>query len=89
MTTSARPFSLFYKTLGTNIQENRLRAGLSQEAVALDAEISRPTLANIEAGRQRSHSHTLVLIAAAIGVTPEDILPAKPLRKGRKDRRTR
>ncbi|MFF7655733.1 helix-turn-helix transcriptional regulator [Streptomyces sp. NPDC007983] len=60
------------------IREARRRAGVTQAYVGRQAGLSRGSIANIEAGTQAPPLYRLVLIAAALGVQPEDLLP--PLR---------
>src|SRR6266702_1242724 len=51
-------------------------AGLTQREVAERAALGRPTLANIEKGRQRVLYHQLLDIARALGVDPRELLAA-------------
>jgi transcriptional regulator with XRE-family HTH domain len=67
----------FYKELGRNIQTRRLRAGLSQEKLgaALRPRVTRASIANIEGGKQRILTHTLVQLAAALEVDVSLLIP--------------
>ncbi len=65
-----------YRMLGTQLALTRRLAGLTQREVAERAGIGRPTLANIEKGRQRVLYHQLLHIADALGADPRDLLPA-------------
>lgn len=67
-----------YRELGQRVAHARRSAGLTQSAVADRAGIGRPTLANIEKGRQRVLYHQLLDISQALGVNPGELLPAPP-----------
>lgn len=64
----------FYEALGAKIAEARKRLGLSQLALAGRVGISRATMVGIEAGKQGVPVHTLVWIANALGVPPQDLI---------------
>ncbi len=65
-----------YQVLGTQLALTRRSAGLTQREVAERAGIGRPTLANIEKGRQRVLYHQFLDIAHALGADPRELLPA-------------
>jgi transcriptional regulator with XRE-family HTH domain len=65
-----------YRVLGMQLALARRAAGLTQREVAERAGIGRPTLANIEKGRQRVLYHQFLDIARALGADPRDLLPA-------------
>jgi transcriptional regulator with XRE-family HTH domain len=65
-----------YRSIGTAIRGKRRQLDWSQEKLARKLMISRGTLANIEAGRQRILVHQLYAIAAALDLKPNDLLPA-------------
>jgi|SRR5882757_9410894 len=65
-----------YRTIGSVIRAKRRQRDWSQELLAQKLMISRGTLANIEAGRQRILVHQLYAIAAALELKPIDLLPA-------------
>jgi len=67
---------LEYRQLGERLASIRRMAGLTQREVAERAALGRPTLANIEKGRQRVLYHQLLDIARALGVDPRELLPA-------------
>lgn len=69
--------TLFYEVLGENIRKKRDACGLTQEALANKVGISRPSLANIERGRQRLTVDQLVEIAGILEVSLEELVPAK------------
>jgi len=57
-----------YKRLGKAIKESRLEIGMRQEDLAKKAKMSRPALANIEAGRQRIALHDIFKLEKIFGV---------------------
>jgi len=60
--------------VGETIRAARLHASLTQEAVALAAEIDRPSVVRIEAGQQSPTLDTLIRLARAIGVPLRDLV---------------
>ena len=64
-----------YKSLGRQIRARRLALDLSQEHLAARVELTRTSIANLEAGRQRIRVDTLLDLAAALGVSVVDLLP--------------
>lgn len=64
-----------YPAIGKAIAERRVDLGLTQGQLAERLEISRPSLANIEAGRQRMLVHQVYEIAAALHVLPSELVP--------------
>jgi transcriptional regulator with XRE-family HTH domain len=68
-----------YYELGERLARARQAAGLTQREVAERAGVGRPTLANIEKGRQRVLYHQLLDLARALGVDPRGLLPAPEL----------
>jgi transcriptional regulator with XRE-family HTH domain len=64
-----------YRSIGSVIRAKRRQRDWTQEELALKLMISRGTLANIEAGRQRIFLHQLYSIAAALELKPVDLLP--------------
>lgn len=56
------------RALGEAIREVRQERGLSQEAVALDADMEPSWLSHIERGRRNPSWSTVQRIAAAIGI---------------------
>jgi predicted ATPase/DNA-binding XRE family transcriptional regulator len=58
---------------GPQLRHLRLRAGLTREVLAERAGLSVPTLAALERGeRRRPHPQTVVALARALGLTPEE-----------------
>lgn len=71
----------FYKALGARIRELRGN-NLSQEQLAKAVKLTRTSIVNIEAGRQKLLLHNLFKIADALGVRPTDLLlPLEPARR--------
>ena len=54
--------------LGVRIRERRRELGLTQESLAERAGLSRPSIANVEAGRQNMGLRQLVSLAGALDV---------------------
>lgn len=52
-----------YRDFGRKLRERRQWLGLTQEEVAWIAGLTRASIVNIEAGRQRAHYHTVLLLA--------------------------
>ena len=68
----------FYSEVGLRIQALRNQNGMSQEQLGrrLDPPVTRASIANIEAGKQRVLAHTLVQLAEAFDVELGALLPA-------------
>lgn len=64
-----------YHMLGSALRRLRRERGLSQERVAVECNMSRSALANIEAGQQRVAFHQFLALARALNVPPGDLLP--------------
>jgi Zn-dependent peptidase ImmA (M78 family)/DNA-binding XRE family transcriptional regulator len=70
--------------IGANLQRLRGVRGLTQDAAAEAAGVSRAAYRNLEAGLSEPRASTLVAIAKALGVSPGDLLrPAPPLPRAR------
>lgn len=67
----------FYEELGRRLRDARLDADLSQAKLAKLLGLTRSSIANIEAGRQRIQAHTVVSIAAELSMPIEKILPSR------------
>jgi transcriptional regulator with XRE-family HTH domain len=63
----------FYIDVGRRIREARTGATLTQAQLASLAALTRSSVANIEAGRQRVPLHVLALIADALGIDPRTL----------------
>lgn len=62
------------KRFVANLVRERKRAGFSQDAVALGAEVSRTEISQLERGLRIARIDTLAKLAGAIGVRPADLL---------------
>lgn len=81
------------KTIGWNVRLLRVKLGLSQERLALEADIDRSYVGRIERGTENVTVAALDAIAKALRVPvsrlftePDEINPPPPLRSGRKRR---
>lgn len=64
----------FYRAFGERVRRTR-EGRLSQAQLARQMHLSRGSIANIEAGRQRIPLHVLLVLARELGVEPEDLMP--------------
>lgn len=60
---------------GERLRLLRELAGLSQEQLAVATGVSRPQIANLEAGRSLIPTKNLRAFAAALGCKAEDLIP--------------
>ncbi|QTV06745.1 helix-turn-helix transcriptional regulator [Faecalibacter bovis] len=67
--------SLFYSELGNNILSIRTRKGISQDDLAKEIGLSRPSIANIEKGKQRPSIYILLQLSKILGVDIKELLP--------------
>ncbi|MEO8009264.1 MAG: helix-turn-helix transcriptional regulator [Betaproteobacteria bacterium] len=67
----------FYKEFGRLLRHYRSQAHLSQADLAERVGLSRTSITNIELGRQNISLHWLYPLAAAIGTSPEALMPGK------------
>lgn len=65
----------FYAIVGRNIRNVRIGHEVSQTRLAHLIGFNRSSVANLEAGRQRIALHLFFLIAEALDVRPDQILP--------------
>jgi transcriptional regulator with XRE-family HTH domain len=63
----------FYKQVGARVRELR-GAKLTQEELARASALSRASIVNIEAGRQKLLLHNLFGISKALGVSPTEFI---------------
>lgn len=68
---------LLYKLIGARIKSAREahRPRMSQDALAGKIGLTRASIVNIEAGRQKAPIHVVWTIAEALRVEPEGLLP--------------
>lgn len=64
--------------LESNVRQHREAAGLSQEALARQLEVSRQTIANIERGVSEPRVLLAIAIAVALGVAIGDLFRKVP-----------
>jgi len=67
--------SNLYIELGILVRKNRDRLKLTQETLAERVGLSRTSITNIESGRQKILLHHLFLLAEALSVSPQALLP--------------
>ena len=65
----------FYKKVGEAIRAKRKERGLSQEGLAKAVGLKRPSMSNIEKGRQNILLHTFYDIADTLNASPNALLP--------------
>jgi transcriptional regulator with XRE-family HTH domain len=75
-----------YEHIGALIKARRKTLGQKQETLARTLRISRGALANIETGRQSVLVHQLYKFAAALQLTPSDLLPPPSVDLSRAER---
>ena len=66
---------LFYQKVGERIRIKRKERGLSQEGLAEAVGLKRPSMSNIEKGRQNILLHTFCDIAETLGIKGTELLP--------------
>jgi transcriptional regulator with XRE-family HTH domain len=69
---------VFYKKVGENIRAKRKERGLSQEGLAKAVGLKRPSMSNIEKGRQNILLHTFCDIAETLNLVVAALLPERP-----------
>lgn len=62
----------------SNVRQYREKAGLSQEALAREVNVSRQTIANIERGLSEPRVLLAIAIAVALGVAISDLFRKAP-----------
>ncbi len=65
-----------YSSIGERVRTARERAGVSREQLAAQADVSKTSIAQFEAGHQRLPLETIYLVAATLGVGIEALLPS-------------
>jgi len=68
----------FYKKVGESIRTKRKERGLSQEGLAKSVGLKRPSLSNIEKGRQNILLHTFCDIVETLDCNANSLLPERP-----------
>ena len=69
---------MFYKKVGENIRARRKALGLSQQELAKAVGLKRPSLSNIEKGRQNILLHTFCEIDETLDSDANALLPEHP-----------
>lgn len=64
----------YYRALGRAIKVLRFRRGLERKDLANASGVSYPYLAEIENGKKRPSSRTLLAVAGALGLRPDELL---------------
>lgn len=64
-----------YKEIGRRIKEFREERGITQQEISDNIHLSRTSITNIEAGRQKIQIHILYQIATLLKVEPNQLLP--------------
>ena len=70
----------YYRMLGEEISRLRSSRSINQEQLAEFLNISRPSVGNIENGRQKPSIYLLQLLASYFEIDMNDLLPAIPKR---------
>lgn len=65
-----------FQALGARVKERRAGLGLSQAELAEQLGLTRTSISNIEAGRQRLPLVVLYRLAACLNCLPHDLLPS-------------
>ncbi|EAB6717789.1 XRE family transcriptional regulator [Salmonella enterica subsp. enterica serovar Enteritidis] len=74
-------FETLYQDMGEKIRELRdTKLRISQDEMASRLGMSRPSIANIEKGGQQVSVLQLLIIANALGVAPQYLLPSGSVR---------
>lgn len=63
-----------YRLFGAKIEQVRTLLGMTQAELAKKMNISRPSVVNIEAGRQRIMLDDVEKFALAFGLTPKNLM---------------
>lgn len=74
--TNKRPIEACYVALGARIRMMREALGLSREELATRLTRGRPSLTNVEAGRERVLLHGVEEFAKALGTAVADVIKA-------------
>jgi transcriptional regulator with XRE-family HTH domain len=60
--------------LGRNVRDARIRRGMSQEALALEADMKRSYVSDLERGTRNPSVKAIERLAVALGVLPRDLV---------------
>ena len=64
------------KAFGVALRQSRQNAGISQEELALRADVDRTFVSRVERGERQPALTTVFLLARALGVSPWDLVEA-------------
>lgn len=67
-----------YVEIGDRVRRARKHRGWSQLDLARAVDLTRSSIANLEAGRQRPPVHIALLVAQALDVPVDELLPSGP-----------
>lgn len=76
-TSPESPDAKLNRAVGDAVRTRREAAGLSMRSLATKAGVSQPFLSQLEHGTSAASISTLYRVAAALGVTPGELLPAQ------------
>lgn len=68
-------FNSIYERVGRRIKDLRVKNGFTQEELALKLDVSRMTMANLEAGRQRPSLVQILILMKTLNVSSHELLP--------------
>jgi transcriptional regulator with XRE-family HTH domain len=68
----------FYTVLGERVRRARKQINMSQADLAVRLGLSRTSIANLEAGRQRPAAHQVAMIAEVLDIPVHELLPSLP-----------
>lgn len=74
MSDAQQPIDRIYRLVGTRVRDARTEAKLTQADLASRVGVTRSTIANFEAGRQRIPFHLFVMISLALNESPSGLL---------------
>jgi transcriptional regulator with XRE-family HTH domain len=69
-------FDQFYREFGRRVRSVRENAGITQAQLASAIGLTRSSVANLEAGRQKVLLHVLIVMAELLQVEPSELLPS-------------
>lgn len=70
------------RLLGENVRRERQRRGLTQEALALEADMKRSYLSELERGKRNPSVRALGRLAAALAIDAPELLKIQGTDKG-------
>lgn len=73
-----RDLEVMWLHIGQEVRRHRKAAGLRQEDLASRVNMTRVSVTNLEAGRQRTGLSTLWCIAGVLGVPLRELIPEGP-----------